>query len=113
MEAKIKTFLEDAITISTERYEIICAIRDAFLNANLGFTEGFKYGGITYNISNELIGGIYSYKEHVSIEFSHGVTFSDPHHILEGGGKHRRHIKIRSLSDIKEKLVVSFIQQSA
>jgi len=113
MEGKIQTFLEDAKIISAERFEIICAIRDAFLQANLGFAEGFKYGGITFNVSGELIAGIFSYKKHVSIEFSHGADFSDPHDVLEGSGMHRRHIKINSLSDIETKSVISYIQQSA
>ena len=113
MQEKIQTFLDEAKTISAERYEIIRTIRDAFLNADFGFTEGFKYGGTTYNISDELIGGIYSYKEHVSIEFSHGANFSDPHSVLEGNGKHRRHIKIKEFSDIEKKFVSSYIQQAA
>ena len=113
MEEKVQTFLEDAKAISQERYEIISTIREAFLKAGLGFVEGFKYGGTTYNISGELIGGIFSYKEHVSIEFSYGANFSDPHKVLEGSGKQRRHIKIKTLSDIEKKLVSFYIRQSA
>ena len=113
MDAKVQAFLAQAKEVSNERFEIISTIREAFLASHLGFVEGFKYGGPTYNRSGELIGGIYSYKEHVSIEFSHGATFSDPQGALEGNGKNRRHIKIKQLSDIESKHIAFYINQCA
>ncbi len=45
--------------------------------------------------------------------FSHDANLSDPHGFLEGGGKHRLHIKIGEFTDIDKKSVASYIQQSA
>ena len=36
---------------------------------------------------------------------------NDPKKLLEGTGKFRRHLKIRSLSDIKDKKVEFFVKQ--
>ena len=113
MNEKIEIFLEGTKTVSPERFVAVSAIRDMFLKSDHVFEEGFKYGGITYSLSGELIGGIYSYAKHISIEFSYGAKFSDPFDVLEGGGKHRRHIKIKEISEIEKKSVFSYIQQSA
>ncbi len=113
MNEKVEEFLESAKTVSRDRFEAVSAIRDIFLKSDHGFEEGFKYGGITYSLSGELIGGIYSYAKHISIEFSSGAKFSDPFGVLEGGGKHRRHIKIKEILEIEEKSISSYIQQSA
>lgn len=111
LQEKIHNFLEDSRLLSPKRHELLLALRAEFQNAKLGLSEGFKYGGITYNLNGELVAGIFSYKGHVSIEFSNGAEFTDPHGVLEGGGKHRRHIKIAQLEDIKNKAVAEYIQQ--
>jgi len=36
----------------------------------------------------------------------------DPDRLLEGTGQYRRHLKIKSLSDIKDKNVSFFIKQA-
>ncbi|NOX92398.1 MAG: DUF1801 domain-containing protein, partial [Gammaproteobacteria bacterium] len=68
--------------------------------------------GLVFNLSNTLIGGIYVYEKHLSIEFSHGAELSDPNNILEGKGKKRRHIKIHVAKDIDEKKVDYFVRQA-
>ncbi|TRY32527.1 DUF1801 domain-containing protein [Aliiglaciecola sp. M165] len=111
LQEKIHNFLEDSRLLSPKRHELLLALRAEFQNAKFGFSEGFKYGGITYNLNGELVAGIFSYKGHVSIEFSNGAEFTDPHNVLEGGGKHRRHIKITTPEDIGNKALAEYIQQ--
>nr|WP_086938257.1 DUF1801 domain-containing protein [Thaumasiovibrio occultus] len=74
--------------------------------------QEIKYGGLVFLQAGDLIGGLFSYKQHVSVEFSHGAGFSDPTAALEGGGKHRRHLKIRTVDDITTIDVSSFIKQA-
>jgi hypothetical protein len=111
MDNKVKQFLNDLQSLSSERYETVSAIRNLFSDIKPPLEEGFKYGGIAYSFSGNLIGGIYVYKEHLSIEFSYGAHFLDSHKVLEGGGKGRRHIKIRELKDVKDKFVSFYIQE--
>lgn len=112
MDKKISQFLEDIRFVSSERFQLVMAIRELFQGASAQLDEGIKYGGLTYSSSKELVGGIFSYKEHVSIEFSNGADFSDPEGVLEGGGKRRRHIKIRELKDVENKAVGFYIQEA-
>ena len=65
------------------------------------------YGGTIFELEvdnpKSRIGGVYGYANHVSIEFAKGTFLSDPHGVLEGSGKYRRHIKLFRLSDIEDK----------
>lgn len=109
---KVNDFLSDIQSISSEKFDMVIAIRDIFLRANEELVEGIKYGGLVFNVSDTLIGGIYSYKEHISIEFSNGADFIDSDSILEGGGKKRRHLKIYKNDDIVQKKVAHFVSQA-
>ena len=86
-------------------------IRDIHFNCDPHISEDIKYGGLVFFKEKELVGGIFFYKEYISIEFSQGATLSDPNSVLEGKGKLRRHIKIRSQQDILTKNVTSYVQE--
>ncbi|WP_420547079.1 DUF1801 domain-containing protein [Curvivirga sp.] len=112
MDQKVQNLLEDIKLNSDEKFQMVEGIRSLFLKSGADFNEAVKYGGLTYSLADDLAGGIFIYKEHISIEFSHGASFLDENKILEGGGKYRRHIKIREMLDLENKLVASFIQQA-
>jgi len=108
---KIDNFLHDIQSLSEEKFTFLVSIRKIFNEAHAGLVEDIKYDGLVFSLSNTLIGGIYVYEKHLSIEFSHGAELSDPDHILEGKGKKRRHIKIHSMGDIGGKKVDYFVRQ--
>lgn len=56
--------------------------------------------------------GIFAYTSHVSLEFTNGAQLDDPAKVLEGAGKHRRHIKLSSLSNIAGKRCEDFLRQA-
>ena len=58
------------------------------------------------------VGGYFGYKAHVSFEFSHGARLNDPDGMLEGSGKARRHLKLRSVADIEAKGCAGFLAQA-
>ena len=64
------------------------------------------YGGTVFELEvdnpKSRIGGVYAYDGHVSLEFAQGKCLVDQHGVLDGHGKHRRHIKLRSMSDIDD-----------
>ncbi len=107
---KISDFLNDIQFQSPEVFEILMSIRTIFHDARSGLVEDVKYGGLVFTLSNTLIGGIFVYAKHISIEFSFGAEFSDPDKILEGKGKKRRHIKIYAIEDIEKKGVENFVR---
>ena len=109
---KVDNFLRDTQALSSDSFETIMAIRKLFLDANPNIAEDIKYGGVVFLQSSVLIGGIFLYKNHLSIEFSNGAQFDDPEKLLDGKGKLRRHLKILSLGDVDIKKVNFFVKQA-
>ncbi len=112
MNTDIQNYLDDIQLVSAEFYPFILQVRELFLNSPENLTESIKYGGIVYSRNNDLIGGIFTYKKHVSIEFSQGFQLSDTDSVLEGKGKYRRHIKLNTVDDINNKKVEEYINQA-
>ncbi len=98
---KVSDFLLDIESLSPDKFEIVSTLRSLFLKANDTVEEDIKYGGVVFSIAGDLRGGIYVYKEHVSLEFSNGAEFTDAKGLLMGKGKKRRHIKLTTKDDIK------------
>ncbi|MFY1706336.1 DUF1801 domain-containing protein [Tritonibacter scottomollicae] len=74
-----------------------------------------KYGGVVIApdpASDQFVGGLFTYTEHVSLEFSQGARFADPQGELEGKGKARRHLKFRHPDDVAARDARGFLQQA-
>lgn len=75
-----------------------------------------KYGGEVFapdpDDPKKIVGGVFAYKDHVSVEFSNGADFDDPNGHLEGGGKARRHLKLRALADVNIKNARFYLNQA-
>ena len=52
-------------------------------------------------------------KEHVVFGFMRGAMLRDPEKLLEGTGKYLRHVKLRSLADVRRPGVRSLLEQAA
>ncbi len=109
---KIEYFISDIQSVNPEFAEIIELVRDIFTEESEELALGIKYGGLVFFKKDELIGGVFPYKKHLSIEFSDGANFSDPSSKLEGKGKKRRHLKIFKAADIDIKNALFFIKQA-
>ncbi|EKV32346.1 hypothetical protein C882_2425 [Caenispirillum salinarum AK4] len=74
------------------------------------------YGGRVFEMEagnpKTLFAGFFVYDGHASLEFSHGARFEDPAGHLEGKGKHRRHVKLRTAEDVEAKDVAGFMAQA-
>jgi Domain of unknown function (DU1801) len=51
-------------------------------------------------------------KDHVNLGFPRGSELADPQRILEGTGKHMRHIKIRKMSDLDRPAIRAYLQEA-
>lgn len=109
---KVNEFLVDIESTFPDVIETVKEIRKRFFKENPAIDEEIKYGGIAFNVSGQLVGGIFVYKQHISIEFSHGAQFTDNEGFLEGKGKLRRHLNILDISDIKNKNINAYIKQA-
>ena len=76
-----------------------------------------KYGGqmIFTRADDPLscIGGYFVYSGHVSLEFSQGAQLVNSPTVLEGTGKHRRHIKLKCLDDVQKRGCKNFLVRAA
>ena len=57
------------------------------------------------------VGGVFVYKDHVSVEFSQGASLEDSGGHLEGKGKARRHLKLHAMGDIAGKDLAHYLRQ--
>ena len=104
----VEALLEDVRLLSEERYETVQEVRALAKKAIKPLSEEVKYGGIMFS-SGVPFGGVFAYKDHVSVEFSNGASITDPLGQLEGNGKLRRHIKLASPAEVKEKQLVKYL----
>ncbi|MES2947666.1 MAG: DUF1801 domain-containing protein [Pseudomonadota bacterium] len=100
--------LEDIRFLDEDRFELVQALRKLILDLDDSVSEEVKYGGLLFS-ANTAFCGVFSYKKHVSLEFGDGVSLPDPHQVLEGAGKLRRHIKLSSRQAIADKHVSEYL----
>lgn len=108
---KTKQFIQELRETGPDKLEIVETLYYLFAKNSPEFEEKFIYGGIGMYLNDKLVGGIYVYREHVSLVFGEGYKLDDKYKVLEGGGKFRRHIKIKYLKDIQEKHCDYYIKQ--
>ncbi|OQX06803.1 MAG: hypothetical protein BWK76_25710 [Desulfobulbaceae bacterium A2] len=104
----VEALLEDIRFLGEERYATVQAVRALVKKLFKPLTEEVKYGGILFS-SGVQFSGVFAYKEHVSVEFGHGAHIEDTLGLLEGTGKFRRHIKLRSVADITERQLAKYL----
>jgi len=80
---KVNDFLKDLESVSPDKLGIVDYIRGVFKSTAQEVEEDIKYGGVVYNKSGTLIGGIFPYKNYISIEFSSGSKMNEPEGVLE------------------------------
>ncbi len=108
---RVQEFLEDIMMFDDEKSDILQKLRAIVFRHHKKTGERMMYGGIMFSLEDDF-GGIFVRKNHVSFEFGNGFEMNDPNGFLEGTGQFRRHLKIRSLSDIKDKEVDFFVKQA-
>lgn len=108
----IEELLEDIRLADEDRFQLVQGLRRLVLSVDPRITEAARYGGLLFSIGAPFC-GLFSYSRHVSLEFSRGAELDDPHGILEGEGKKRRHVKIQHRDDLFKKNVRLTVQQAA
>ena len=104
----VLALLEDIRLVSEQNYEIVEAVRGLVKKTIETTSEEVKYGGILFT-SGVQFGGVFAYKAHVSVEFRNGAKINDPFGFLEGTGKGRRHVKLLTISQIKDKKLAQYL----
>lgn len=104
----VQALLEDIRLLGEANHQIVEAVRALVQKHFQACTEEVKYGGILFSSGVQFC-GVFAYKTHVSVEFGKGAHIQDEFGFLEGSGKGRRHLKLRSLGDIEEKKLAQYL----
>ena len=104
----VQTLLEDIRFVSEPNYALVEAVRALVKKSFKDVAEEVKYGGILFTSGVQFC-GVFAYAAHVSVEFGNGAKMNDTLGFLEGAGKGRRHLKLRSLADIKSKKLAQYL----
>lgn len=105
---RITKLLEDIRLLDQSRFELVQSLREIILGLARSVSEEVKYGGILFSDGQPFC-GVFSYANHVSLEFGAGASLPDKDKVLEGEGKLRRHIKLSSAQDIFGKHVREYL----
>lgn len=109
---EVQKFLDEIKIIDAEKSDILIELRQVIFDFFPKTNERVMYGGIVFFLNDEMFSGLFLNKNHITLEFANGFLMNDPHGSLEGKGKYRRHLKIRSLEDIVNNEVRFFVQQA-
>ena len=104
----VQKLLKDIRLVSEQNYQIVEAVRALVKKTIERTSEEVKYGGILFT-SGVQFGGVFAYKAHVRVEFGNGAKINDPFGFLEGTGKGRRHVKLMSVAQIKDKKLAQYL----
>lgn len=105
----VQTLLEDLRLVGETQHAIVEAVRALVARTFKPTAEVVKYGGILFSADGVQFGGVFAYKEHVSVEFAFGALIDDRLGHLEGTGKGRRHLKLRTLDDLQAKQLAAYL----
>ena len=109
---KVQQFLDELMMSDAEKYTSLMEMRKIVFDTYPNTEEKIMYGGILFSLNSEDFSGLFVRKHHISFEFGNGFKMQDPNKVLEGSGKFRRHLKIRTQADIENKEVAFFVQQA-
>lgn len=106
---RIHDLLSDIRLTSETHFQLVSQLRALIQKVVPGATDEVKYGGFFFSAGGVPFCGVFAYSAHVSLEFGHGAAMPDPHHVLQGSGKLRRHIKLSSVDDIADRHVALYV----
>lgn len=107
----VEQLLNDLQLANPDRYALVQQIRQAIYALAPDVSERVMYGGLIFSAPTPFC-GVFAYSGHVSLEFSNGCELDDPHGVLEGKGKLRRHIKLRAAAEIAAKHLSEYLRQA-
>jgi hypothetical protein len=89
--------------------DILEAARKAVREAAPHATETVKWNVPVY-VGNGNILALAAFAEHVNVQFYRGAGLADPEGLLEGAGKHMRHLKLRNARELARPSVKALLR---
>jgi hypothetical protein len=86
-------------------------LRKLIMEADPELSEAIKWGNPAYE-KRGLVCYLSATKGYVTLGFFNGASLTDPEGRIEGTGKNMRHIKVRSLGDIRPEQYASWVREA-
>lgn len=108
-EKTIETFSEDIKNLARETRKLVFDVLPETVEVvwvqqkNTGFGTGEKK-------NTEHFCWLMPATRHVNLGFNYGAELPDPHKLLEGTGKMFRHVKIKSLEQLKDENLIELLR---
>jgi len=108
-----KVWIDEYVEKAGELESVAKALRSLIKASVKGIEEYVNPWKIPSFDSNGPLCGFMVGKEHVTFVFMRGAALPDPEKLLEGTGKGVRHVKLRSVADVKRPGVKKLIAEAA
>lgn len=106
---RTQALLNDIRLTSEANFLTVSELRELIQKTVQNASDEVKYGGFLFSADGVPFCGVFAYSAHVSLEFGHGAAMPDPHQLLQGSGKLRRHIKLTRVEDIAVRHVALYL----
>lgn len=110
-DPKVERLLHDLQLTHPDLHALVDTVRGTVRSVAPKVSERVMYGGILFSAPEQFC-GVFAHSAHATMEFGRGAELEDTHGTLEGNGKFRRHIKLRTPADIESKHLKDYIAQA-
>ena len=93
--------------------KIIRALRRFVKKVAPKLEESVKWGNGCWLKGKQPVAYLYSDTDWVQFGFFRGSSLDDPQQVLEGKGEYVRHVKVRTVAGIDEKVLGALLRQAA
>ena len=112
-QADMSPLIDEYVESLTDwKKDVAEELREVISNASRELTEEVKWGFPCYTADGKCVCGFMAMKDSVNFVLYQGANLDDPSGLIEGTGKSMRHVKLRSLQDLRRPAFTKFIKES-
>jgi len=108
-----RAWIDEYVEKAGKQKDVVKGLRALVKRTIAGCEEYVNPWKIPSFDSNGTVCGFMTGKEHVTFIFLRGVALPDPEGLLEGTGKSVRHVKVRTVADVKRPALKKLIAEAA
>ena len=112
-QADLSPLIDEYVeSLTAWKKDVTAELRAVVRSASRKLTEEVKWGWPVYTAGGKCICGFMAMRDTVNFVLYLGAELNDPDGLIEGTGKSMRHVKLRSLQDIRKSALTKFIRES-
>jgi len=108
-----RAWIDEYVEKAGKQQDVVKGLRALVKRTIAGCEEYVNPWKIPSFDSNGTVCGFMTGKEHVTFIFLRGVALPDPEGLLEGTGKSVRHVKVRTVADVKRPALKKLVVEAA